>query len=152
MKRSGGVSSPAKRRTTATDSPSATTLLKDIPRSADSAQPSNEGGPISANIPLDRARTLANAGRLAEARSACEESIRLQAELPEAYSLLGVIHQAEGRASEALEAFRKALYLAPSHAEALTHMIVLLKARGDAPQAAALQNRLRRLTEAEDQS
>ncbi len=107
--------------------------------------------PVVVSPSLDQARTLANAGRLAEARVACEELIRSQVELPEAYALLGVIHQAEGHASEAVEAFRRTLYLAPNHLEALTHMIVLCKTRGDASQAAALQKRLKRLA-AEDQA
>jgi chemotaxis protein methyltransferase WspC len=59
--------------------------------------------------------------------------------------LLGVIHQAEGRVSEAAKAFRKALYLSPDHLESLTHMIVLCNARGDTAQAAVLQKRAMRL-------
>jgi chemotaxis protein methyltransferase WspC len=95
---------------------------------------------------LDKARDLANAGLLSEARVACEEAIRTQTELPEAYSLLGVIHQAEGRVPEAAEAFRKTLYLAPNHVETLTHLIVLCNARGDTTQATVLQKRLKKLT------
>jgi chemotaxis protein methyltransferase WspC len=94
---------------------------------------------------LERARDLADAGRLSEARDACEEIIRTQSDLPDAYSLLGVIHQAEGRVSEAAKAFRKALYLSPDHLESLTHMIVLCNARGDTAQAAVLQKRAMRL-------
>jgi chemotaxis protein methyltransferase WspC len=103
------------------------------------------------NDPLEEARSLANAGRLSEARVACEELVRSRGELPDAYSLLGVIHLAEGRLSEAVEVFRKALYLAPNHLEALTHLIILCNARGDSPQATLLQKRLNRLAE-EDQS
>lgn len=94
---------------------------------------------------VDRARTLANGGRLDEARSACEALIRTQSNLPDTYSLLGVILEAEGNTSDAAEAFRKALYLAPDHPEALTHMILLCTARGDVPRAEVLRNRLRRL-------
>ncbi len=97
------------------------------------------------NNPLDHARSLANAGRLSEARVACEELVRSQSQLPDAYSLLGVIHFAEGRFSEAAEVFRKALYLSPNHLEALTHLIILCNARGDTPQATLLQKRLNRL-------
>ena len=93
---------------------------------------------------LEAARELANAGRLAEARAACERSIQEHADSAAAYTLLGVIHQAEGHTAEAIEAFRRALYLAPDQPEALSHMIVICDTRGDATQAAALRRRLAR--------
>jgi chemotaxis protein methyltransferase WspC len=96
--------------------------------------------------PLSAAQELADAGRLAEARSACEQLVRTQTALPDAYTLLGVIHQAEGRHAEAGDAFRKALYLAPNHPEALTHMIVWCESEGDAVRADALRRHLQRLT------
>jgi chemotaxis protein methyltransferase WspC len=105
--------------------------------------------PTKAPPSLEVARTLADAGRLAEARAACEELTRGPCELPDAYSLLGVVLQAQGHAAEAAEAFRKALYLAPDHPEALTHMIVICEARGEAAQAAALRRRLARATREE---
>ena len=43
-------------------------------------------------------------------------------------------------------AFRKALYLAPDHPDALSHLVVLAERRGDADQAAALRRRLARLS------
>ena len=98
------------------------------------------------NLGLENARALADGGQLKEARVACEELIRAQKELPGAYSLLGVLHQAEGRLSEAAESFRRALYLEPNHLEALTHAIVLCETRGDATQAVAFRKRLQRLS------
>jgi chemotaxis protein methyltransferase WspC len=59
--------------------------------------------------------------------------------------LLGVLHLAAGLADDATDAFRKALYLDPDDAEALTHMIVLCEQRGDPGQAAGLRRRLDRL-------
>ena len=56
---------------------------------------------------------------------------------PDVYSLLGVVHLAEGRPADAAEAFRKALYLDPDHPDALGHMIVICDSRGDIAQAAA---------------
>lgn len=96
---------------------------------------------------LDSARSLADGGRLEEARVACEELIRAQLELPDTYSLLGVLHQAEGRFIEAAESFRRALYLQPNHQEALTHAIVLCETRGDIGQATVLRKRLQRLNQ-----
>lgn len=123
---------------------------KNVSHSLPSQSSSLTTSPLVEAVSLDRARSLANSGCLVEARAACEELIRLDADLPDAHTLLGVIHQAEGRTSEAAEAFRKALYLNPNHVEALTHMAVLHKARGDASLAAALQRRLKRLAK-EDQ-
>lgn len=98
-----------------------------------------------ATSPLEAAQELADAGRLQQARTACEQLIRSQIELPDAYTLLGVLHQAEGRYTEAGDAFRKALYLAPNHPEALTHMIVWCESQGDAARAGALRKHLQRL-------
>jgi chemotaxis protein methyltransferase WspC len=95
---------------------------------------------------LDEARLLANSGNLSKARLLCEDLLQTRRLDPELHSLLGVLHQAEGRTSEAVEAFRRALYLDPNLVEALTHMIVLSDSRGDASQAANLQKRLQRLT------
>ena len=94
--------------------------------------------------PFEIARSLADAGQLDEARAACE---RLLESLPTAdgFALLGVIHLAAGRHTDASGAFRKALYLDPDHAEALTHMIVLHEQRGEAEPAAALNRRLARV-------
>lgn len=89
------------------------------------------------------ARELADAGRLPEARSACERDIREQP-TADAYTLLGTIHLAEGHGDEAAEAFRRALYLNPDHAEAIEHMIVICDRKGNATQAAALRRRLTR--------
>lgn len=142
-------------------SPNDVTLLNLSPLSKASIRAANDTSEKSTSIisalsppenkSLEGARALANAGQLSEARAACEELIRARAVLPDAYSLLGVINHAEGRVSEATEAFRKALYLAPNHIEALTHMIVNCNARGETSQATALQKRLKRLA-GEDKS
>jgi chemotaxis protein methyltransferase WspC len=88
-------------------------------------------------------RRLADAGRLDEARAACERAL---AAAPSAglHSLGGVIHLASGRPDEAAAAFRKALYLDPGHPEALDHMAALAEGRGDRPAAAAFRRRLAR--------
>jgi chemotaxis protein methyltransferase WspC len=100
---------------------------------------------------LEAARRLADAGRLAEARAACERLTVGPGDSPGAYSLLGVILQAQGHTAEAAAAFRRALYLDPDHAEALAHLIVLCDARGDTTRAAALRKRLARVTREEPQ-
>jgi chemotaxis protein methyltransferase WspC len=91
------------------------------------------------------ARRLADAGRLDEARAACEGRLRADPADADALALLGVVHLAAERPAEAFDALRKALYLAPDHLEALAHMATLYERRGDAPRAAALRARFARL-------
>jgi chemotaxis protein methyltransferase WspC len=95
--------------------------------------------------PLGAARALADAGRLDEARTACEALICARPADADALALLGVVHLAAGRAGEAFDALGKALYLAPDHAEGLAHMATLCDRRGDRGRAAALRRRLARL-------
>jgi chemotaxis protein methyltransferase WspC len=61
-----------------------------------------------------------------------------------AYTLLGTIHLAEGHSDDAAQAFRRALYLDPDNAEAISHMIVISDRKGNATQAAAFRGRLAR--------
>jgi chemotaxis protein methyltransferase WspC len=105
--------------------------------------------PVAATATLGTARELADAGRLAEARAACERLIAGNADDADAYALLGSVRLAEGSPADAAEAFRKALYLDPNHAEAIGHMIVICDTRGDMARAAALRKRLARLTAGE---
>jgi chemotaxis protein methyltransferase WspC len=119
-----------------------------VPRSAPVPRPAPPAAvePIrSAAASLEAAREFADRGELARAREICEQMIRSQVELCASYTLLGVIHQAESNPALAADAFRKALYLDPGHAEAITHMIVLCETRGDGQQAAVLRKRLQRL-------
>lgn len=104
--------------------------------------------PVAVLAPPDpeaAARVLADAGRLDEARAACEQAL---ASTPTAglHCLRGVIHLAAGERDAAAESFRKALYLDPDHAESLDHLAALADRRGDRPAAAAFRRRLARLT------
>jgi chemotaxis protein methyltransferase WspC len=94
---------------------------------------------------IGAARVLADAGRLDEARAMCETLLRTYPASADALALLGVVHLAAGRTTDADEAFRKALYLEPDHIEAMEHVIALCVRRGDTARAAALQRRLARL-------
>jgi chemotaxis protein methyltransferase WspC len=91
---------------------------------------------------LGAARELADAGRLDEARAACERVLRTRPTDADALALLGVIHLAAGRTDAAFDLFRKALYLVPDHLEAMAHMTGLCDRRGDTARAAALRRRL----------
>ena len=95
--------------------------------------------------PLREGRSLADAGKLEAARTVCENALGEASPTACLFSLLGVIHLASGRQEDASVAFRKALYLDPDHAEALTHMVVLCEQRGDPGQAEGLRRRLNRI-------
>jgi chemotaxis protein methyltransferase WspC len=109
-----------------------------IPHSAFRSPHSEEEGGLA------RACRLADGGRLDEALAECQAHLRAAGPSADAYCLLGVIQQARGDAGAAAGSYRKALYLAPDHREALTHAMLLAAQRGDAAQAAALRERLRR--------
>jgi chemotaxis protein methyltransferase WspC len=94
--------------------------------------------------PLTTARQLADAGRLADALAACQAHLDTAGPSADLFALIGVIRQSLGEIDSAAEAFRKALYLDPDHREALTHVMLLAVARGDAGRAAALRERLAR--------
>ncbi len=93
---------------------------------------------------LTVARRLADIGRLTDARAECESFLRVHPTSADALALLGVIHLATGNEDAAFTALGKALYLAPDHPEALSHMIGLCDRRGNSGRAAALRKRLAR--------
>lgn len=90
---------------------------------------------------LGEAVRLADLGRHEEAASACEDAIRRGGPTPAALFLLGVVRQAAGRRDEAERCFEKAVYLDPSHDEALLALSAAARRRGD---EAAAANYLRR--------
>ena len=68
---------------------------------------------------LREARELAQAGCLHEAAAICEAHMRLYGVSADAFYLLGLIRDYSGADSQAMEFYRKALYLQPKHYEAL---------------------------------
>jgi chemotaxis protein methyltransferase WspC len=119
-------------------------VMRQPSASNEGAAPPARPDPIAAPETLETARELADAGQLTAARSLCERLLAQAAGDAGIHALLGVVDLAEGRAAEAAESFRKALYLDPNHPDALTHMIVICDNRGDSVQAAALRKRLAR--------
>jgi chemotaxis protein methyltransferase WspC len=91
------------------------------------------------------ARVLADKGLFPQALVACEKYLQTHPGEAEGHYLYGVICDAQNRTSEALGAYRKALYLVPEHAEALAHMAALLRQNGDTAGANRLEQRLHRL-------
>lgn len=80
---------------------------------------------------LEQAQQLADRGDLDAAAAVCKRLLGADARNPEIYALLGVISESAGDVESAEELFRKALYLAPDHYEALLHMSLLCERRGD---------------------
>lgn len=97
--------------------------------------------PAAADNGLEEIASLANAGRSEEARAACQRYLAAHGPNAQAFYWLGLLSDVAGRSSEAQEYYRKTLYLAPTHAEALAHLSALLAARGDLAGARRLQQR-----------
>ncbi|MFZ6045077.1 CheR family methyltransferase [Pseudomonas sp. CR3202] len=90
---------------------------------------------------LTEIASLANSGRSGEARAACEAFLAAHGPSADAFYWLGLLADVAGKADEAQDFYRKALYLQPQHSEALAHLAALLAARGDRIGAQRLQQR-----------
>ncbi|PRG20523.1 CheR family methyltransferase [Burkholderia multivorans] len=93
---------------------------------------------------LEDAQALANAGAFDEAERVLAQFSARVGPHADAFYLLGLIADARGRAADASDFYRKALYLRPTHHEALTHLATLLDAGGDRAGAQWLLERARR--------
>ncbi|HDR9802837.1 TPA: MCP methyltransferase [Burkholderia cenocepacia] len=93
---------------------------------------------------LEEAQALANAGALDEAERVLAQFSARVGPHADAFYLNGLIADARGRAAEASDFYRKALYLRPTHHEALTHLATLLDVGGDRAGAQWLLERARR--------
>ncbi|AOJ15297.1 CheR family methyltransferase [Burkholderia vietnamiensis] len=93
---------------------------------------------------LEQAQALANAGAFDEAERMLARFSAYAGPHADAYYLNGLIADARGRAEEAGDFYRKALYLRPTHHEALTHLATLLDVGGDGAGARWLLERARR--------
>ncbi|MCU7247572.1 CheR family methyltransferase [Pseudomonas koreensis] len=109
------------------------------PLPATSKSPDPDAATLLANI-----AALANEGKSAEARAACEQYLRSHEPVAQVFYWLGLLSDVAGSVLEAQGYYRKALYLEPQHPEALMHLAVLLQAQGDAAGARRLQERAAR--------
>jgi chemotaxis protein methyltransferase WspC len=98
--------------------------------------------------PLERARECANRGDLDQAATLCREHLQNNAASTEAFHLMGLIHDSKGEMEEAVQAYRKALYLDPKHYDSLMHLSYLMRKRGDVKSADTLALRAKRLENA----
>ena len=121
-------------------------------RKAEHPEPPRPNAPASQDADLAAeqadlasALALADRGQLAEATSICERHLATHGASVEAYCLLGIVKQAAANAPSAMECFDKALYLDPSHYEALVHLALLHEQRGNRSRAEHLRRRAERV-------
>ncbi|AZC35551.1 CheR family methyltransferase [Pseudomonas chlororaphis] len=100
--------------------------------------------------PVRSIAALANEGKSAEARVACEHYLDTHEPVAQVFYWLGLLSDVAGSALEAQGFYRKALYLDPQHAEALVHLAALLASQGDVAGARRLQERAARSGRAAD--
>jgi chemotaxis protein methyltransferase WspC len=92
---------------------------------------------------LERARQLADEGRLKEAAAICERYLDGDGDSAQGWYLLGLIRDAGGELS-AVDCYRKALYLKPDHYETLLQMAMWLQKNGDSARARTFKARAER--------
>lgn len=127
--------------TTPTSKPRHVGVSSRRPAGSDASLPTSP----EAWIEADRARSLADAGRLAEAERLCVDRLeQAPAELV-AIELLGCIRLAESDLESAGEWFRKLVYLAPDHVEGLLQLASIAETMGDMDQATRHRERARRI-------
>ena len=80
---------------------------------------------------LAKAREAADAGRLEEGAALCGTIAAKGPPRPDVCYLMGVIRQAQGDFADAERWFHRAVYLDPRHEEALVHLALLARGRGD---------------------
>jgi chemotaxis protein methyltransferase WspC len=91
---------------------------------------------------------LADAGRLADAITLGESALNGRDANADLLALMGTTYDAMREAARAEACYRRALYLDPSHADALLHLALLMERRGDAASATRLRVRARRTLDA----
>ncbi len=92
---------------------------------------------------ISTARELANQGAYPDAMRVLERELATSPLDPDLHALLGILHDLEGRREQAVVHLRRALYLAPGHAESLAHLALLQEQRGHRQEAERLRQRLR---------
>lgn len=117
-----------------------------IARAAHVAKPIN----TDATTLLSTIASLANEGKSAEARAACDDYLRSHEPVAQVFYWLGLLSDVAGSVLEAQGFYRKALYLEPQHPDALMHLAALLQSQGDAAGARRLQERAARSERAAD--
>jgi len=98
----------------------------------------------SADASLRQIAALADQGRVQDAMAKCQAHLDSHGASADALHLLGLLQDAAGDARQAQTSYRKALYLDPTHREALLHLAALIASAGDIEGARRLQARAAR--------
>ncbi|WP_341959641.1 protein-glutamate O-methyltransferase CheR [Pseudomonas sp. RC10] len=93
---------------------------------------------------LDSIKKLANEGKSADAKLACEQYLKRYEPVAPVFYWLGLLSEVGGDVIGAQGFYRKALYLEPQHPEALAQLAAILAAQGDSAGARRLQERAAR--------
>jgi len=111
------------------------------------APPARPTAPASAapDTLLAQARALADAGQLQPAEAACRALLDAAPERADAWFLLGTVQACAGRPHAADTSWRRCVYLAPDHYEALCSLALLHEGLGDAAAAAGFRQRAARI-------
>jgi chemotaxis protein methyltransferase WspC len=88
--------------------------------------------------------SLANEGKTADAKAACEHYLKRHEPVAAVFYWLGLLSEVASDTAQALGFYRKALYLQPQHPETLAQMAALLASQGDVAGARRLQERAAR--------
>jgi chemotaxis protein methyltransferase WspC len=115
------------------------------PRTPLKAAPAPAAKAPTAAALLELAGKCADCGQLEQALQHCEAALASQAELPEAFYLMGVVSASKGQPAAAFEHWRRCVYLDPNHYEALCHLALLASDGGDAKGADAYRQRAARV-------
>lgn len=95
----------------------------------------------NATVALRTIAALADQGRVDEALAQSQVHLAEFGATAQVHYLQGLLQDAAGRPSLARASYRKALYLEPTHREALLHLAALVAADGDLEGARRLQER-----------
>ena len=101
-------------------------------------------GNTNATASLRQIAQMADRGRVQDALAQCRAHIDLHGVSADGLHLLGLLQDAAGDARQAQASYRKALYLDPTHREALLHLAALIASSGDIEGARRLQARAAR--------
>jgi len=94
---------------------------------------------------LDQARRAADAGRLVDARIACDALLRTDPACAEAHYLCGLLAECARDDAAARRDWQRCLYLDPDHYEALCGLALLHERHGDTALAAGMRRRAARV-------
>ena len=111
------------------------------------APPARPTAPASAapDALLAQARALADAGQLQPAEAACCALLDAAPERADAWFLLGTVQACAGRPHAADTSWRRCVYLAPDHYEALCSLALLHEGLGDVATGAGFRQRAARI-------